>query len=164
MQPEPDRIVCAESDFPHPIRFHFSKEGLDRIVQNRPGSDLDDLVRVWPHISSGSKPVSRNHLARFLAERDQPATSFFFTFRLGSVLPQMARIVYRNQRGSDLVLAYSCQVLAKRIQSVSKPVCKNHPARFRPTLPSRSGPNANLIRHVSFMPQSERSEKSFTAE
>ena len=87
VQPEPDRIVCAESDFPHPIRFHFSKEGLDRIVQNRPGSDLDDLVRVWPHIPSGSKPVRRNHLARFLAQRHQPATSFFFFFLLSDSVP-----------------------------------------------------------------------------
>ena len=30
----------------------------------------------------------------------------------------------------------------------SKPVCKSHRARFQPTLPSRSGPDANRIRHV----------------
>ena len=29
----------------------FSKEGMDHIVQTRPGSDLDDLVRVWPNAS-----------------------------------------------------------------------------------------------------------------
>ena len=35
------------------IRFSsvFSKEGMDHIVQNRPGSDLDGLVRVWPNTS-----------------------------------------------------------------------------------------------------------------
>ena len=32
----------------------FSKEGMDHTVQNRPGSDLDGLVRVWLN-SSGLK-------------------------------------------------------------------------------------------------------------
>ena len=41
-----------------------------------------------------------------------------------------------------------CQVLAKRIRSGSKPVCKDHPARFWPLLPSRSGADANRIRYV----------------
>ena len=46
----------AGSDFPHPFQiiiylfFNF-KEGKDHIVQNRPGSDLDGLVRVWPNAS-----------------------------------------------------------------------------------------------------------------
>ena len=55
----PGRIVYAGSDFPHPIRFRFPKDGLDHTVQNRPGSDLDGLVRVWLN-SSG--PVSYTHL------------------------------------------------------------------------------------------------------
>ena len=47
MQPESARIVHnARFDFLHPFQFHFSKEGMDHIVQNRPGSDLDGLVRV----------------------------------------------------------------------------------------------------------------------
>ena len=29
----------------------FSKEGMDHTVQNRPGSDLDGLARVWPNTS-----------------------------------------------------------------------------------------------------------------
>ena len=52
VQPESGRIVYAGSDFPHPFQLGFSKEGVDRIVQNRPGSDLDGLVRVWPNASS----------------------------------------------------------------------------------------------------------------
>ena len=51
MQPELGRIVYARSDFSHPFQLHFSKEGMDHIVQNRPGSDLDGLVRVWPNAS-----------------------------------------------------------------------------------------------------------------
>ena len=49
---------------------------MDHTVQNRPGPNLDGLVKVWPNIWSGIKPVYRNHRARFLAERNQPATSF----------------------------------------------------------------------------------------
>ena len=40
VQPESGRIVYAGSDFPHPFQLRFSKEGMDHIVQNRPGSDL----------------------------------------------------------------------------------------------------------------------------
>ena len=51
MQPESARIVYAGSDFPHPFQLRFSKEGMDHVVQNRPGSDLDGLVRVWLNTS-----------------------------------------------------------------------------------------------------------------
>ena len=34
VQPESGRIVYAGSDFPHPMQFHFFKEGPDHIVQN----------------------------------------------------------------------------------------------------------------------------------
>ena len=51
MQPDSGQIVYARSDFPHPFQLHFSKEGMDHTVQNRPGSDLDGLVRVWPNAS-----------------------------------------------------------------------------------------------------------------
>ena len=37
--------------FPHQIQFRFSKEGLDYILQNRPGSDLDGFVRFGPNAS-----------------------------------------------------------------------------------------------------------------
>ena len=51
VQPESNRIVNAGSDFPYPIQFLFFKVGIDYIVQNRPGSDLDGLVRLWPNTS-----------------------------------------------------------------------------------------------------------------
>ena len=51
VQPKSGRIVYAGSDFPHPFQFHFSKEGMDHIVQNRPGSDPDGLARVWLNTS-----------------------------------------------------------------------------------------------------------------
>ena len=99
-----------------------------------------------------------------VSDRMQPAHYQFRNFQTQLCSStQIPDHVVQNWPRSDLVLA-DYQVLAKCIRSRSKPVCKNHPARFRPTLPSRSGPDANLIRHVSFVPQCERSEKSFTAE
>ena len=38
-------------DFPHPTQFRFFKEGMCHSVQNRPGSDLSGLVRVWRNAS-----------------------------------------------------------------------------------------------------------------
>ena len=51
VQPESGRIVHAGSDFPHPFQFRSSKEGKDHTVQNRHGSHLHGLVRVWPNSS-----------------------------------------------------------------------------------------------------------------
>ena len=112
----PDRLY-AGSDIPNPIQFSFSKEGPDHTVQNRAGFAMDGLVRVWPKhlvwklagVEESSGPVSG---------RAQPAHYRFLSFRLGSVLPQTARIIItvQNQPGSELVLA-DCQVFAKRIQS-----------------------------------------------
>ena len=77
---------------------------MNDIVQNRPGSDLDGLVRIWPKhlvwkqavVQESSGPVSG---------RTQPARYHFPSFRLGSVLPQTSRInIVQNQARSDLVL------------------------------------------------------------
>ena len=112
-----------------------------RIRSARPGHCLAE--RIW----SGSKPMCRNHRARFLSGRKRPATNFplsdsvpFFHRRPGKYCAKPARIRFSS--------GCLCQVLVKRIRSGSKPVCKNHPARFWPMLPSRSGPDANRIRHV----------------
>ena len=51
VQPESGRIVYAGFDFQYPFQLRFSKEGRDHIVQNRSGSDLGNLVRVWPNVS-----------------------------------------------------------------------------------------------------------------
>ena len=40
-------IVYARSNFPHPFQFSFFNEGMGHTVQNRPGFDLDGLVRFW---------------------------------------------------------------------------------------------------------------------
>ena len=80
VQPESGRIVYAGSDFPHPSQFRFSEKGMGFTVQ-KPGPNLDSLVRVWPN-SSGLKArwcACRNHRTRLLAGRNRPATSFPFS-------------------------------------------------------------------------------------
>ena len=102
VQPKSGRIVYAVSDFLHPFQFHFSKEGMDRIVQNRPGSDLDGLVkhiRKQAGVQESSGPVSGrtqppryqfSHLqTQFSSSRDAPDN------------------IVQNQPGSDLILADS---------------------------------------------------------
>ena len=100
VQPESCRNVYASSDFPHLIRFRFSKEGLGHIVQNRTGSDLDVLVRFWPNASCPeASRCARIIGAWFLAERNQPVTNFplsdsvaFFHRRPGGYCAKPARI------------------------------------------------------------------------
>ena len=43
--------MSVRSNFPHLFQFRFSEEGMDHIVQNRPVSHLDGLVRVWINAS-----------------------------------------------------------------------------------------------------------------
>ena len=148
VQPESGRIVYAGSDFPHPFPFYFSKEGMDHIAQNRPGSDLDgwwgfgQIHLVWNQagVQESSDPVSG---------RTQSASYQFSTFWLSSVHPQTTRIILCAKPARiRFSSGWLCQVLTKRTWSGSKPMCKNHPARFWPMLPSRSGPEAIRIRHV----------------
>ena len=93
VQPESGRIVCMPSPSSR-IRFGsvFPKEGPDRIVQNRPGSDLDGLVRLWPNASG----PEASRCARIIGPgsgRMQPDRYQFPTFRFGSVLLPTARLV-----------------------------------------------------------------------
>ena len=97
----PSRSACSQnwagSHMPHPtfrIRFGsiFAKKALNIIiVQNRPGSDLDGLVRFWPN-ASGPEASRCSRIIGPGTGRTQPARYQFHTFRLGSVLPQTARI------------------------------------------------------------------------
>ena len=105
VQADLGRIVYAGSDFPHPFQPRFSKEGMDHIVQYRPGSDVDGLVRVWPNASDleaswcagiigpgfwqdGTGPLPVSHFqTRFRSSTDDPDN------------------IMQNQPGSGLVLA-----------------------------------------------------------
>ena len=79
----------------------FSKEGMDHIVQDRSGSDVDGVVSVWTNTSG---PEARRCAGTIwpgfwqdatgpVSGRTQPARYHFPTFRLGSVLPQTSRII-----------------------------------------------------------------------
>ena len=101
VQPESGRMVKAGFDFLHPFQPRFSKEGMNHIVQNRPGSDLDGLVRVWPNASG----LEASRCAGIIgpgfwqdATRPLPVSHFQTRFRTFTDVPD-------NQPGSDLVLA-----------------------------------------------------------
>ena len=129
--------------------IQFSKEGPDRIVQNWSRSDLDGLAKVCLN-SSGLKTSWCAGISGFGfwqdATRPLPVSLFQIQFlplfhrRPGYYCAKPARIRFSS--------GWLCQVLAKRIRSGSKPVYKSLPARCWPVLPSRSGPDANRIRHV----------------
>ena len=108
VQPESGRIVYAGSDFPHPfqLRFFFlSKEGMSHIVQNRPGSDLRGLVRVWPNASDLEASWCAGIIGPgFLQDATGPLPVSHFWTRFRSSTDDPDNIV-QNQLGSGLVLA-----------------------------------------------------------
>ena len=148
VQPKSGRILYAGSDFPHPFQLRFSKEGMDHIVQKRPGFDLDGLVRVWPNASGLETRWCAGIIwPGFWQDATGPLpVSDFWTWVLWSTddpdntVQNAARIRFSS--------GWLCQVLAKRIRSGSNPVRKNHSVRFWPMPPTWSGPDANRIRHV----------------
>ena len=93
VQPGSGQIVYAGSDFPHPFQLCFSKEGMDHIVQNRTGSDLDGLVRVWPN-TSGPEASWCPGIIRpgFWQDATSPLPVFQLS-DIGSILPQTSRII-----------------------------------------------------------------------
>ena len=104
-QQESARIVCARSDFPHPFQFRFSEEGMGQIAQNRPGSGLDGLVRVWPNASG----LEASRCAGIIwpgfwqdVTGPRPVSQFQTLFRSSTGVPDN---IVQNQPGSDLVLA-----------------------------------------------------------
>ena len=139
VQPKSGRTVYTGSHFPYPIQFHFSKEGMDLIVQNRPGSDMDGLVRVWQNASG----LEASQFARFIRrgfcqDATSPLPAFHFQTRLQSSTDVPDHIA-QNQPGSSLALADRVRFWPNGSGPEARPVRKDHPARFWPALPSRSG-------------------------
>ena len=132
---------CINARSTSRIRFLLFKEGLKITVQNRPGSDLDVLVKFWQNSIS---PLSVSH----------------FQTRLRSSTDGPDHIIVQTQPRSDLVLADFCEDLAKRIRFGSKPVCKN----FRGPLASgqRSRADPDRMRMGSGMCTGQRPTCSFT--
>ena len=104
LRPESARIVYAGSHFPHPFQLRFSKEDMDHIAQNRPGSDLDGVVRIWPNASG--LEASRCAVSGPVLGRTQPTHYQFLHFQIqfhsSTAVPDN---IVQNQPGSDLVLA-----------------------------------------------------------
>ena len=99
------RIRLAGSDFPHPLQLRFYKEGMDHILQNRPGSDLDGLVRVWPNTSGLEASRCTGIMGPGFwqdATGPLPVSHFPTLFRFSTDVPDN---IVQNQPGADLVLA-----------------------------------------------------------
>ena len=80
-------------------------------MQNRPGSDLDGLERVWPN-ASGLEASWCAGIIGLGFWQEPKGRNQFPTFRLGFAHPQTTRIIWwrkkerkKNQPGSGLVLA-----------------------------------------------------------
>ena len=120
------RILLCKTD-PHPLWIAWSGFGQTHLVLKQAG--VQEYSGPVPgRDATGSLPVSRFQ-TRFRSSTDVPDN------------------IVQNQPGSDLVLADCVRFGPNGWRSGSKPVCKNHPARFLPTLPSRWNP-ANRIRQV----------------
>ena len=110
----PLRPACsrnrAGSYMPDPtsrVRFSsvFTKEDMDHIVQNRPRSDLDGLVKVWPNTSGLEASRCAGIIWPGFSGRTQPARyqlpHFQTQFRSSTDIPDN---IVQKQPGSDLVL------------------------------------------------------------
>ena len=85
--------------------FFFFKEGMDHIVQNRPVSDLDGLVRIWPNASGLGTSWCAGIISPGFwqdATGPLPVSHFETRFRSSADIPDNIK---QNQPGSDLVLA-----------------------------------------------------------
>ena len=125
---------------PHPFQFRFSKEGIHHIAQNRPGSDLDGLFRVW--LNAFGLEASR--CAGIIgagfwqdATRPLPVSHFQTRFHSSADVPDKT---LQNQPGSDLVLA-DCVGRCGHTDPVRMQAGVQESS-------GRSGPDANRIRHV----------------
>ena len=83
----------------------------------------------------------------FWQDATGPLPVSHFQTRLHSSTDVVDNII-QNQPGADLVLADCSSFGPNGSGPEAKPVYRNHPVRFWPMLSSRSGPDANRIRHV----------------
>ena len=109
--------------------------------QRRPGwPGQVSAKRIW----SGSQPACKNVHARFWQNTTGPLPVSPFQTWLHSSTDGLDHN-YCAKPACKTSSSWLCQVLAKRIRSGNKPVCKNRQARFWPMLPSWSRSDANQI-------------------
>ena len=141
VRPESGRILYAGSDFPHPFQFRFSKEGMGHAVQNRPGSHLDGLARVWLNSSAlKASWCSGFNGPGFWPDSTGPLPVSHFQTRFRSSIAGPDNII-QNQPGYELVLA-DCARLWPNGSGPEESQCATIiRARFWPMPLSRSGPD-----------------------
>ena len=133
--PDPTSSIRFSSVFPKKARIIL-------VVQNRPGSYLNGLVRVWLNSFWSRSKAGVQESADPVSGRRQPAlyqsVSHFQTrFRSSTDVPDN---IMQNQPGSDLVLADCVRFWPNGSGPEASRRCalKNHPSRFWPMLYSRS--------------------------
>ena len=105
----PDRICQIWLPATVAVRFCFCfvfvfKEGMDHTEQNRPGSDVDGLARVWPNTSGLEASRCAGIIGpSFWQDAIGPLPVSHFT--RGSVLPQTSRIILCKSNGPRLANA-----------------------------------------------------------
>ena len=161
VQPESGRIMYALSNCPNQIQFRFSKEGMNHNVQNGPGSVMVSWSRFW---SNASGLEASRCAGIFWPSFWQDATSplpishfqtRFFHRRPGSApAPQTSPTLCKTsptlcKTSPDSIWFWlTVSGFSQTDPSGNKSVCKDPMACFWPRLPSRSGSDANRIRHV----------------
>ena len=167
------------SCFPHSIWFRSSTDGLDHIVRTGPapiwfwmamsGCGQTDPVRKQAGVqeSSGLVLAKRN---RPCSGKTQPA--LFWQNGTGPVLAKRNRPCSGKTQPARIRFdsGWPCPVMAKRIRSGSKPVCKNHRARFSQNgtgsvLAKRNRPRSDLVLdgHVRLWPNGSNPEAGWCA-
>ena len=131
VQPESARVVYfARSDSPHPFQFRF--------FQRRHGLYCAKPARIrssWP--GQGASRCAGKDQRGPVSGRTQPTRKQFPTFRLGSVLSQTSWIILCKTSPYPIFVLADCVRFAPNGSGPeAKPVCKDHPARFWPVLPS----------------------------
>ena len=99
----PDRICRIQ--LPASVSVPFSKEGMAHTAQNRSGSDLNGLVRVWPNTSGLEASRCTGIIGPGFwqdATGPLPVSHFQTQFPSSTGVPDN---IVQNQPGSDLVLA-----------------------------------------------------------
>ena len=128
------------------VRFSsvFTQEDMDHIVQNRPGSDLGGLVRIWPN-TSGLEASWCAGIIRpgFWQEATSPLPVSHFPTRFRSSTDVPDNIV-QNQPGSDLVLPDCVRFWPNGSGPEARPMFKNYLAPSGQCFPA----NPDRIWHV----------------
>jgi len=113
--PAPTSRILFRSVFPNK-----AWAGMGHTLQNRPGSDLDGLARVWQHSSGLKAGRCAGIIGRgFWQESTGPLLVSHFQTQLHSSTDVLDNII-QNRPGADLVLVYCARIFFGQADPVRK--------------------------------------------